>query len=284
MVSVPIELRNDPVVTELRQLMRVGLTERSVGKAELLAQLPNVHRYSDGKDEPSPRQIFTAIGKVLCLAHMPSDQGLTEKSRLKLFGIDEDDLSLLTTRREDVAEDEGISISTLQRREFILIIAMLNLLDHSESSYATNGELLWDLGSNLSGTWHAIWQTTVQGEENHNREIVKIQQQGSTVIMENDKISADNKTGGYLWRGILYFRQEHTLAGEYLAVNVNVSAHGVMFLAINPVGKFIEGRWIGSNIDRTLATGICVLAQNRELAKQCFDRLLKNQDKIYNNR
>ncbi len=282
MVSVPEELRKDPVVTELRKLMSVGLTERSVGRVELLSQLPNGHFYSDDKDGAPQRQTFSAIEKALRIAKMPPTQDLTEQSRLKLFGVGEDELSPLTTRREDIAEDEGISISTLQRREFVLIAATLNLLGYSPSNQSPDGEPLRNLGNDLSGTWYTIWQTTVQGEENHNREIVKIHQQGATVVMENDKISADNKTGGYLWRGVLYFRKEHTLAGEYLAVDANVSAHGVMFLAINPVGRFIEGRWIGANIDRTLATGICVLARERELAKQCFDRLLMNQSKIYN--
>ena len=37
----------------------------------------------------------------------------------------------------------------------------------------------------LSGTWYAVWQTTVEGKENINSEVLQIKQKGDKIIMEN---------------------------------------------------------------------------------------------------
>jgi hypothetical protein len=58
----------------------------------------------------------------------------------------------------------------------------------------------------LSGKWYAVWQTTVEGKENINTELLQIKQKGNKVIIENIEKSPENKLGGYLWRvGSVHF-------------------------------------------------------------------------------
>jgi hypothetical protein len=128
---------------------------------------------------------------------------------------------------------------------------------------------------NLSGMWHAAWQTTVEGKENINTEVLKIEQKGKRVIIENTQRSPENKVGGYLWRGECKFYDNAHLIGIYLAREPNVVAKGAVYFLFNRVGNFLIGQWIGCNIDSELTGGYGVIAKERDFALEKIQQLLE---------
>jgi hypothetical protein len=131
-------------------------------------------------------------------------------------------------------------------------------------------------GSQLLGTWHALWQTTVRGDINFNTELIEITKHGATFNIRNMAKSAENERGGYLWKGTLSLRHDRHLVGTYKATEEGGTAHGTLFLLCNPTQQFLHGRWVGCNIDSELTTGVVVLARTREIATQEMQLLLSH--------
>jgi hypothetical protein len=171
----------------------------------------------------------------------------------------------------------------LRRREFIFITALLTELGYETLGASARAEPLRKarpLGD-LSGTWHALWQTTEQGIEKRNRETVAIRQRSDELEIRNAAISPDIRVGGYLWQGTMRWLPDNTLVGEYWSVDPAASAHGTLYYVVNASGQFMEGMWVGTNMDYALTTGCCVLARDEETADRCFGRLLQKDRQIY---
>jgi transcriptional regulator with XRE-family HTH domain len=108
----------------------------------------------------------------------------------------------------------------------------------------------------LSGRWNAVWQTTVEGEENRNREEIEVQRRlGGSWQFRNKSVSEDNPKGGYLWVARMDLFDNRQLLGYYLPCEPSVIAKGTLFLELQPNGREIIGVWSGLNFDRMWASG-----------------------------
>ncbi|MGH8903204.1 MAG: helix-turn-helix domain-containing protein [Egibacteraceae bacterium] len=132
---------------------------------------------------------------------------------------------------------------------------------------------MWEAqGLDLSGTWHGVWETTAEGEPNINTEVLRVEQGGNHIIMQNEAISPENPIGGYLWRGDCTLHDNAFLMGMYTATDPNDRQRGVMFFNIHRSGQFMVGRWVGCTYDTDLYDGLTVLAREREVAQARFHR------------
>ena len=288
MVQLPTELKDDPLALalarELRWLMDHGLTEEHCENTPRLRELVAGDSAGTKPYDMSPAA-WTAqiIAQSLERTAVEPLKSLKLRNRCRLFKLGEDDPDDLAERRQLVAKDESVSPSTLRRRELLLLTALLGELGYKGLGPSARAEALpkrRNQHGDLSGKWHALWQTTEQGVEKRNHEIVAISQRGDELSIRNAEISPDIRVGGYFWEGTLRWR-DNTLIGEYWSVDLNATAHGTLYYIINPSGQFMEGIWVGTNMDYALATGCCVLARDDETADRCFTRLLQKDRELY---
>ncbi|MBV9852100.1 MAG: hypothetical protein JO250_20740 [Armatimonadetes bacterium] len=137
---------------------------------------------------------------------------------------------------------------------------------------------LTDHPTDLTGLWHALWQTTAEGRPNINTEVVRLQQRGPELWLENTGRSPENPIGGYLWRGegVLYNGQY--LIGSYAAAEQSVIAKGSLYFVLNPGGDYLVGKWVGCNLDSTFTWGFGVFAKDKERGMAKLRLLLGRQD------
>lgn len=126
----------------------------------------------------------------------------------------------------------------------------------------------------LSGRWHAIWQTTVDGHPNINTEVVTVAQARRRLRVENLQRSPENPIGGYLWCGEGSLHDNHAVTLSYAATETRVTSRGVLYLIVNPSGDYLVGRWVGCNIDSNLSWGYGVLAKDKERGMTKMELLL----------
>lgn len=55
----------------------------------------------------------------------------------------------------------------------------------------------------FDGTWHAVWETSIQGTHNLDFEEIRITQRRNKLTLENAAISEDNPEGGFLYRNLV---------------------------------------------------------------------------------
>jgi hypothetical protein len=135
---------------------------------------------------------------------------------------------------------------------------------------------------NLSGTWYAVWQTTVEGRENINTELLQIKQKGDKITMENVEKSPENKLGGYLWRGEFKIYDNEHIVGYYLPRESNVISKGTIYFSLNRGGNFMVGKWVGCNFDYEFTWGFGVIAKEKDFALTKITQLLKSKTGLKN--
>lgn len=118
----------------------------------------------------------------------------------------------------------------------------------------------------LKGVWYAAWQTTTQGKEVLNSELLRFKQKGSRVLMENVAVSPENRVGGYLWRGQLTVYNNQYMIGHYLARQPYVISKGSLFFKLDRVRNHMIGKWVGCNIDSEFTWGFGVIAKDQNQA------------------
>ena len=136
----------------------------------------------------------------------------------------------------------------------------------------------------LSGKWYAVWQTTIEGKENINAELLEIRQKGDKVTMENIEKSPENKLGGYLWCGECKLYDNEHLLGHYLPKEPNVISKGTIYFLLNRVGNFMVGKWVGCNYDYEFTWGYGVIAKEKDFALEKMQKLLKLKRGLSNNK
>jgi hypothetical protein len=137
----------------------------------------------------------------------------------------------------------------------------------------------------LSGEWHAIWQTTAEGKEVINSEVLTIKQRGQHIIMENVVKSPENKLGGYLWRGEAEIYENRYIIGDYLPREKNITSKGSLYFVLNRVGQFMVGKWVGCNYDYEFTWGFGAIAREKSVAQEEMNRLLNIRERgAYNNK
>jgi len=135
-----------------------------------------------------------------------------------------------------------------------------SIVEESESD-----EMLWKKAKrrDLEGTWHALWQTVVDGQVNFNHETIESSWVRPLVLrVGNTEVSGDNPKGGYLWSADLRFADNEFLLGNYFPQTVAVQSKGTMFAVLHRHGRHLNGLWTGCNYDLDLACGHFVFARN----------------------
>jgi hypothetical protein len=123
---------------------------------------------------------------------------------------------------------------------------------------------------NLTGSWYAAWQTTAKGKEVLNTELLKIKQRGRKLVIENLEVSLENKLGGYLWKGEVRLYNNQYIIGRYLPVDPNVISKGSLFFRLDRVRNYLEGKWVGCNVDYEFTWGFGVIAKEK---REAFEKL-----------
>jgi DNA-binding winged helix-turn-helix (wHTH) protein len=67
----------------------------------------------------------------------------------------------------------------------------------------------------VTGAWHAIWETTAHYKVNINHEVVDFSQDGANITLKNCEASPDNVDGGYLWEARLTLHDNRHMVGAY---------------------------------------------------------------------
>jgi len=116
----------------------------------------------------------------------------------------------------------------------------------------------------LAGTWHALWETTVQGETVFNREVLQAAWKRGRLEVANDEPSPENPEGGYRWHAELEFADNCYLFGTYHPLDSEVSSKGTMFAVLHRSGKSIRGKWVGCNYDSEIMSGCFVFSKTRD--------------------
>jgi DNA-binding winged helix-turn-helix (wHTH) protein len=187
--------------------------------------------------------------------------------------------------RDALGDDAGTPryIETVPRRGFRFLIDVTDEWVDAESDARTqtasdpssfvpseNRGDRWIV--DLSGEWHAIWETTAHDERNVNHEALAFSQVRANLKIVNPTASPDNPDGGYSWEARLTIHDNRHLVGAYWSTDSSVNARGTLYLVLNRTGRFITGVWAGCNIDSDLACGRVAMARTQESASAEFHR------------
>lgn len=119
--------------------------------------------------------------------------------------------------------------------------------------------------ADITGVWNAMWRTTINGEENRNREVIDIGKRwNGSWQFSNRAASDDNPKGGYLWIARMELFDNQHLLGHYCARTPANLAKGVMCLQLQTNGREILGVWDGLNFDTMWASGMVALCRQED--------------------
>jgi transcriptional regulator with XRE-family HTH domain len=119
----------------------------------------------------------------------------------------------------------------------------------------------------LAGTWYALWETSAERRMSIDSEEITVQQQGLSLTIENHSRAPENPLGSFLWRARCRVYDNRHILGMYVPREANVRSKGVVYLTLHTSGAFMRGRWLGSNYDDEVASGISVIARDPEVAR-----------------
>ena len=175
-------------------------------------------------------------------------------------------------------------IETVARRGFRFLLDVKDEWVDAESSARAQAPPESDLAEvdgnrgktwnvDLSGEWHAVWETTAHEERNVNHEVLLFSQSRANLRVVNPEASPDNPDGGYAWEARLTIHDNRHLVGAYWSTDAAVNARGTLYLVLNRTGRFITGVWAGCNIDSDLACGRVAMERTHDSAAAEFQRL-----------
>lgn len=121
-------------------------------------------------------------------------------------------------------------------------------------------------GLDLSGTWHARWHTSRDGQR----------------VIDAHEISAEysyghmnlDATGNYLWHGELR-THGYVLTGEYRSVEIDHKNEGSLYFWLHPGNRIMLGHFVGRTGKWMLKTGWGVLARDPDRATALINTLVE---------
>jgi hypothetical protein len=262
-------------------LMHEGICMRVALGCQRLRQSPRVQGVcGDGQTERDTHidEAQALVDIIRDETESPTLAGVLSPGSLRLLFPDGEAEDSITNRRQMIIDAEHISDSTLSRREFTVCIALLAALGLSTGGHAKVDARDPRLDG-LEGEWFALWETTVHGASNLNMEKVRISLTGDFLEIRNDAPSPHNPEG-YLWRGTLQAVQDRMLVGTYSAVDPGAGWSGTLYYQVGGSGAFLEGRWVGANVDSAMNSGFSVLARTQEVARRRFAFLVGGSAEI----
>jgi transcriptional regulator with XRE-family HTH domain len=112
-----------------------------------------------------------------------------------------------------------------------------------------------DPGIDLSGTWHAVWEISIEGETNIDTEVLRVKQVSNHVMLENEAVSAENPIEGYLWHADCILHDNAFLMGTYAAIDPNHRQRGVVFYNVHRSGQSWWVVGLAATMMSTCSTG-----------------------------
>jgi transcriptional regulator with XRE-family HTH domain len=114
----------------------------------------------------------------------------------------------------------------------------------------------------LEGTWHALWLTTVEDQENVNAEVLTFSWRREWLRITNEAPSPDNPKGGYRWRAECRLHDSRYLTGTYVSLDPLNTSKGTLYLVLHRSGTYLLGHWAGANFDSDWAHGLVAIARD----------------------
>lgn len=130
-----------------------------------------------------------------------------------------------------------------------------------------------DSGIDLSGEWHAGWQTYKDGVQRLAIQPVVAHQHGNIVQVSAERTVAVEE-GGYNWAGEFRLWDNEVLMGWYRGADGSVRSKGTMYFALDGDGNQATGRWVGLSHDGRVVTGNSSLARNADDAESILQGLI----------
>ena len=126
----------------------------------------------------------------------------------------------------------------------------------------------------LDGVWYALWQTTTDGVEILNTEILKAAWgHRGVLVISNEAPSEENPIGGYLLSANLELHDNSYMMGTYVPLDETTQSRGTMFGVLHRSGKSVRGIWAGCNYDSDLTSGKFVLSRSSENLRKLMAEL-----------
>jgi hypothetical protein len=116
----------------------------------------------------------------------------------------------------------------------------------------------------LEGTWHALWLTTVEDDENVNTEELSFRWHRDTLQINSATPGPENPKGGYLWRAECRLHDNQYIRGTYASLHPINRSKGTLYLVLHRPGAFMLGHWVGANYDSDWAHGPVAIARDAE--------------------
>jgi transcriptional regulator with XRE-family HTH domain len=179
--------------------------------------------------------------------------------------------------QKDIAEAAGVGVRTVQRWEdderqidfpgtATKVARKLGL---------TLDELagIMPIGIELSGQWHARWQTWRYGQPVIDRHSTMIEQSGPRMSMDSD--------GDYNWHAEMNIVGDHA-NGTYRSIEVGREFGGTFHLwlntttdeSLNAEADMMIGHWSGSFFDAPMGGGWGVVGRDADQAEQMIRHLI----------
>lgn len=124
------------------------------------------------------------------------------------------------------------------------------------------------IGLDMTGPWHAVWQTTRNRHPTINTHVMTATHAGEFL-----NLKADNEDD-YAWNADLKIYGT-SLAGTYQAVEPARNEHGSLYFVLSHTAEAAIGRWQGQYQDGILGSGYGVLARDAVHAELLLNWLIK---------
>ncbi len=124
------------------------------------------------------------------------------------------------------------------------------------------------IGLDLSGTWHAAWDTTRGGEPVIDHHTLEARHRGVEFSFA--------ATGDYLWAGTLRYA-EGSLMGAYLATEKDRMFRGALYFMLADDTEAAIGQWTGLWADGLVGGGWGVLARNQHRAGHLMKTVIAHE-------
>lgn len=123
------------------------------------------------------------------------------------------------------------------------------------------------MGLDVSGEWHARWDTTRRGEKQIDKHPIRAGYATEYVTFVAG--------GDYSWRGDFRIIEE-SLVGSYYSTDSGRRSRGAMYLLLSPHGDAAVGRWDGLSVDGALCYGWGAIARTEDHADRLIEWLVKH--------
>ena len=143
------------------------------------------------------------------------------------------------------------------------------------------------VGVDMSGLWHAAWQSWHDGHHVVGIQQVRCEQVGPHIAWSaldrghppgaGQAEAFRREDGGYVWQGELRLWDGELLIGWYAADDGSVRSKGAVHLALHPHGLVWSGRWVGLSYDGVSETGLGAMSRTEQDVARAIETLIARE-------